>query len=188
MAVPDDFRKEMAMVGDWQVTSQRVVYDTPKREEDEDVKSGRLAIGIRKRKFEGQEEEDEAGETVVRRGWGSTTRTYPSANDEEDDLEVLLNNAKSLKRGDQDLGDKKPQMPVPPADRADTAIKEEDAPYHAPDVPSIKREESSDTSAIPDATPAQDEAEAAPIKSELGAQEPGVVFKKRKAKPMRQKE
>jgi len=183
VAVPDDFRKEMAIAGDWQVTYQRAIYDTPKKEEEEDVKPDRLAIGVRKRKFEGQEEEEEAGETVIRRGWGSTTRAYPGAIDEAHDLDVLFNSTRALKRGDQALGDTKSRSPLPHVDEADEATH-----HRATEAPSIKREETLDTPALPDAVPAHDDTEAAPIKSEQDAQEPGVVFKKRKAKPLRQNE
>lgn len=185
VAVPDDFRKEMAMAGDWQVTSQRVIYDTPKKEDGEDAQPDRLAIGVRKRKFEGQEEEEEAGETVVRRGWGSTTRTYPSANNKEDDeLEALLNSTKTLKRDDSNTIDKERRQ----KGQADHPIKGEGAQNEVPDGLSIKREESSDTSAAPDTIPAQGKAEDALIKPEQDAQELGVVFKKRKAKPIRHRE
>ena len=68
VAVPEDFRREMAMAGDWQTTSERLVYDNDfvKKEDGDDVKADGLNIGVRKRKFEGLEEEAEAGETVVR--------------------------------------------------------------------------------------------------------------------------
>lgn len=36
-----------------------------------------LNVGVRKRKLDGQEEEKEAGTTVVRKGWVSTKRGYP---------------------------------------------------------------------------------------------------------------
>ena len=94
IAVPEDFRRETAMAGDWQTTSRRVIYDeapteeTVKREESQDVKP--VNIGVRKRKYEGQEEEEEAGGRVARKGWGSTTKTYPGV-EGADDLDDLLN-------------------------------------------------------------------------------------------------
>lgn len=183
VAVPDDFRKEMAMAGDWQVTSQRIVHDNSKKAEDEDIKPERLAVGVRKRKFEGQEEEEEAGETVVRRGWGSTTRICPGANDGEDDLDALLNGTKASKWDESTSTGKK----IGQEGHADDPNKGGHVHKGASDVPLIKRKESLDTSANPNAIPAQGEAETAFIKSEQNAQEPEVVFKKRKAKPIRQK-
>ncbi|KAK4695385.1 hypothetical protein P7C71_g2355, partial [Lecanoromycetidae sp. Uapishka_2] len=187
VAVPDEFRKEMAMAGDWQVTSQRVIYDAPKKE-DGDVKPDRLAIGVRKRKFEGQEEEEEAGEAVVRRGWGSTTRTYPGANDEGDDLDALLNGTKALKRNGQALIDTRSSSAGFQPAQADNPFKEEDADNGTPNVPSIKKETTLETFATLGAVPAQDDATSAPTKTEQDTEQPGVFFKKRKARPMRQKD
>ena len=97
VAVPEDFRREMAMAGDWQTTSQRVLYDTTqmdggikKEEVFEDSKNEILNVGVRKRKYEGEEEEEEAGEKLGRRGWGSTTRSYPGSTGHDDDLDALL--------------------------------------------------------------------------------------------------
>jgi len=86
--VPENFRSEMAMAGDWKVVSQKAVED-PSPEEQ-------LNVGVRKRKYEGQEEEEEAGETVVRRGWGSTIRRYPG--EDQADLDNLLFGTKIVKK------------------------------------------------------------------------------------------
>ncbi len=184
VAVPEDFRKEMAMVGDWQTTSQRPIYDTVKKEEASgDVKPEGLNVGVRKRKFEGQEEEEEAGETAVRRGWGSTIKTYPgTAGDGEDDLDALLGSTRTVKA---------------PAVGTESSILESRSELMdkqsmpeatgSSDVPSLKREDSSN-SGIPDAILNEGNvAENTTIKKEGEAAEPGVLFKKRKAKPIRQK-
>lgn len=80
VAVPDEYRADAALAGDWKIMSQRKI--------EEPVLDETLNKGVRKRKFEGQEEEEEAGETVVRRGWGSTVKRYPG--EDNDDLEALL--------------------------------------------------------------------------------------------------
>ena len=99
VAIPEEFRRELAMAGDWQTLSETPIYEGLKNEEgDEDAKHDGLNLGVRKRKYEGQEEEEEAGETVVRRGWGSTTRTFPGSSGEGDDLDALLGTAKVSKR------------------------------------------------------------------------------------------
>jgi hypothetical protein len=90
VAVPDEYRADLALAGDWKIVSQRKV--------DEPVIDESLNKGVRKRKLEGQEEEEEAGETVVRRGWGSTIRRYPG--DASDDLDALLS-VKSLKKQEE---------------------------------------------------------------------------------------
>ncbi|KAK0509460.1 hypothetical protein JMJ35_007854 [Cladonia borealis] len=186
VAVPEDFRKEMAMVGDWQTTSERLIYDNAKKEEDGgDIKPEGLNIGVRKRKFEGQEEEEEAGERVVRRGWGSTVRAYPGQEDDKD-LDALLTNTKILKRE----GGIEGSVPTEPSSRVggitnDYAQKE--ASLVAADGQVIKRENSTENVVLPDGTPEKAVAEAPTIKQEDDAAATGVVFKKRKAKPIRQK-
>ena len=187
VAVPEDFRKEMAMVGDWQTTSERLIYDNVKKEEDSgDVKPEGLNIGVRKRKFEGQEEEEEAGETVVRRGWGSTVRAYPGQDDDKD-LDSLLMTTKILKREEGDSEGKAATSPFSGAGAVINQSAEEDTPLIAADGPRIKREESSGNVVLPETMPEKHGVEAPAIKQEDDAVVMGVVFKKRKAKPIRQK-
>lgn len=73
IAVPDEYRGDMALPGDWQVLSQK-----PIELDQQNGSQASLSVGIRKRKFEGLEEEEEAGETVKKKGWGSTTKEYPT--------------------------------------------------------------------------------------------------------------
>lgn len=190
VAVPEDVRREMAMAGDWQTTSERLVYENDflKKEEDEDVKSGGLNVGVRKRKFEGQEEEEEAGETVIRRGWGSTIRTYPGAEGAADELKTLLKNTKRVIREGENLqasGYGRPSRPEH-ADSLDTT--KESMP--APDAPAIKKEESAGFGGSLDTILTQRTVVEAPpvsLKQEESPPDYGVFFKKRKAKPIRQK-
>ena len=188
VAVPDDFRKEMAMAGDWQVTSQRIICDISKEEADEDVKSERLAVGVRKRKFDGQEEEEEADETVVRKGWGSTTRSYPGITDDEHDLNALLSNTKALRRSDLQLEEGKHSDPAPRKDHIPAATEKGDAHDQGLVVPPIKNEDGLESAEDMGNIPAQETREAASFKSEEREQGLNVVFKKRKAKPIRCKE
>lgn len=189
VAIPEDFRREMAMAGDWQTTSERPVYDNDsvKKEEAEDVKPGGLNVGVRKRKFEGQEEEEEAGETVVRRGWSSTTRAYPGSGGDGDDLSTLLQSTKRVTREGDNL-----QTP-----RSGRLSQPEQVDSHVPtkdsepglDSPRIKGEEPADSIGVPDtiSSDAVVEAPLEPLKQEELSPDSGVVFKKRKAKPIRQR-
>ena len=187
VAVPEDFRKEMAMAGDWQTTSERLIYDTVKKEEESgDVKPEGLNIGVRKRKFEGQEEEEEAGETVVRRGWGSTVRAYPGEGDDKD-LDALLMTTKVLEREEGDVHGKTATSPFPGAGAVISHPKEKDISKIAADGRHIKREESSGNVVLPETMPEKDVVQAPAIKQEDNAAATEVVFKKRKAKPIRQK-
>ena len=178
------------MAGDWQTTSERVVYDNnflKKEENSEDAKFGGLNVGVRKRKFEGQEEEEEAGETVIRKGWGSTLRTYPGAGGDENDLDLLLKSTKRIIRegeGLQALGSVRSSRP----EQADSqATTRESQP--ALDVPAIKREESAGSGGVLDTISdraAAIEAPAVSLKQEENPPACGVFFKKRKAKQIRQ--
>lgn len=93
VAVPDEYRADLALVGDWKIVSQRKV--------DEPVIDESLNKGVRKRKLEGQEEEEEASETVVRRGWGSTIKRYPGEG--SDDLDALLSVKTLNKQEDREI-------------------------------------------------------------------------------------
>lgn len=95
--VPDDFRAQMAMPGSWQTISKPV--EEPSTSEDS------LNIGVRKRKLEGQEEEEEEIRGAPKhRGWGTTTRRYPGETDS--DLDVLLSASIVKKQADSSLGSK----------------------------------------------------------------------------------
>ena len=178
------------MAGDWQTTSERLIYENDflKKEEAGDVKPEGLNVGVRKRKIEGQEEEEEAGETVVRKGWGSTIRTYPGAGGDEEDLDTLLKSTKRVIRegeGMQTLGSGRSSRLEQKDDHATT-----EETRIGLDSPAIKKEESTGSGGIPDTVlnkTAPTEASPKSLKQEENAPDSGVVFKKRKAKPIRQK-
>ncbi len=178
------------MAGDWQTTSERLVYENDflKKEEVGDVKPEGLNVGVRKRKIEGQEEEEEAGETVVRKGWGSTIRTYPGTGGDEEDLDMLLKSTKRVIReseGAQTFGSRRSSRP----EQKDNHNTTEEIQLGL-DSPAIKKEESTGSGGIPDTIlnkPSLMEAPPDSLKQEENASDSGVVFKKRKAKPIRQK-
>ena len=186
VAVPDDFRKEMAMAGDWQTVSERPVYDTIKQEgdlndrkpHDADDKAEALNKGVRKRKYEGQDEEEEAGERVVRKGWGSTTRMYPPAAGDVD-LDALLNGTKKKQGQSIDEGTaSSTSNDLPAKDEGLNSTAKIDLAHS---TPLIKKEESDHGNDVPDPASLVD----TPVKQE---EEPaaGFVFKRRKPKPIRQ--
>lgn len=178
VSVPDEFRPDMAMAGDWSVVSQRVIEDG-----DGEKKPDAIALGVRKRQTE--EEEEEAIE-AKRTKWGKAHRTHPV---EEDvgDLDALLSNV--TRKGKE-----------PAKLEAKSGVKSE--------VNSeVKTESELDTEALPSSnTGPKDEAQApANIKKEASdgdiaiaippevkaeGEDPmttGIVFKKRKPKNIRQK-
>ncbi len=167
VAIPEEYRGEMAMAGEWKTVSERAISGA----EDEylDQKPGSLLnVGVRKRKFEGQEEEEAAGETVARKGWGSGTRSYPG-DAEDDDLDALLSGtgfgkpAKQPSPSFQDVDIDKKGEKVPSKDGTDVKTGNE--------IPAIKKVDS------------------APVKDYVDDEEstPTFVFKKRKAKVSKDK-
>ncbi|KAL2109454.1 hypothetical protein VUR80DRAFT_2441 [Thermomyces stellatus] len=167
----------MAMAGEWTVTSTRVIEE---KGEEEDV--ARKAVGVRKREVtEEEREEEEAvrGLFKRRKGWGRDLKRLPEEKDKE--LEELLSG---------DLGAKEVKEEVKAEDRDEKVkveVKEEEDGSRQeeagePEVkteeggPKIKTEEG-DESDLPSAE-AKGPAENEP---------PAPVFKKRKAKNIRQK-
>ena len=95
VAVPEEYRGDIALAGEWQTLSETKV-DT------EGLEGAAKSIGVRKRKHDGDEEEDEyMPEPVARQGWGSRMRTYPGAQDEDEDLDALLASTKDMKKTKQ---------------------------------------------------------------------------------------
>jgi len=132
--IPEEQRAHLGQAGGWTVISQRVI--------DEAAVEEPLSIGVRKRKYEGQDEEEEAGETVVRRGWGSTTKRYPTETTE--DLDVLLATHKVKKVDETSVKPDDPDNPDNPDSKEKTDFGETDAASEQPPV-AIAKEEFSDT-------------------------------------------
>lgn len=179
VSIPSEFRSDMAMPGEWQVTAERVIDP-----EGEEKKPEALALGVRKRVV--GEEEEELNEAKKRR-WGSTYRTHPTE-EEDNDLDTLLSNA--TRKGKE------------PETKVETKVEVKEEASDPPGIPEPTSEGALPVSAVKTESPSgldgQDEAEAAkvldsipPISEAKPEIEdliaPGVVFKKRKAKNIRQK-
>ncbi|KAL8776747.1 MAG: hypothetical protein Q9213_008146 [Squamulea squamosa] len=184
VAVPEEFRKEMAMAGDWQTIAQRPILDRVKKEEGlEDFKDftpdPTLNVGVHKRKFKGQEEEEEAGATVIRKGWGSTVKRYPSLQgSDQGDLDLLLNRAAITS---QEVGGSNLAEPLH-LPKVETTYNPPDLSAAVPESgpPTIKREEFDS----PDSERLQNREVSSniPVKKEDEIEEPTILFKKRKTK------
>jgi hypothetical protein len=176
IAVPDEFRGEMAMAGDWKVISQRPVEETTSEDP--------LSVGVRKRKYEGLEEEEEAGEILAKRGWGSTSKKYPGANGADTpNLDALLSGVKSVKKEEPALDVKEEVEEKPVVTASEQRLNVGTSGIGASEgtnPPPIKKEESTSPSeSVPRSLQDIPTAE-----ESLGA---GVVFKKRKSKSTREK-
>lgn len=180
VAIPQEYRADMALAGEWQTMSET------KLESAEDLESAAKSIGVRKRKHEGDEEEDEhAPEPIERKGWGSRMKTYPGVTDDDEDLDALLASTKDIKRskagavpsGAVDTAEKSEVQqegfaPVPKTEAEGL----EPGPAKAQTLAAVKSEETEDSTG-PSVPPGEEK----PWSEET----PGIVFKKRKAKVIR---
>lgn len=177
VSLPDEFRSEMAMPGEWQVTSERIIDS-----ESTEKKPEALALGIRKREV--GEEEEELNEAKKRR-WGSTYRTHPTA-EEDVDLDVLLNNVtRKGKEPATKVEVKEEVKPILPEVNVSEGVAQGSGPegVDTPQPAGIKKEPSDGEAKVVDFLPSIDG-----VKQEgEEPSAPGVVFKKRKAKNIRQK-
>jgi hypothetical protein len=173
VAVPQEYRAEMALAGEWQTTSETRIE--PQQGLDGPTKS----VGVRKRKHEGEEEEDEhASEPVVNKGWGSRMRQYPGAPD-DGDLDDLLASTQDIKKTKTftpkvELVEQEttPEEPTHTAKKEDAPTKLETQDTDEPTVVKMEKPNPSSEPATEEKPPSEDAA-------------PGVVFKKRKPKTMR---
>ncbi|OQE20754.1 hypothetical protein PENFLA_c016G00086 [Penicillium flavigenum] len=174
VAVPQEFRADMAMAGDWQTTSETVI------EVKQGLEGPTKSVGIRKRKLEGEEEGDEhAPEPIINKGWGSRMRQYPGAQEEEG-LDDLLASTKDIKRT-------KTFTPKVELDEQETATEPTAPTMKTEDDPNKpEAQETNGPVTVKTEEPAQSLVE--PVIEEKPQSEdaaPGVVFKKRKPKAMR---
>ena len=171
VVVPEGFRKENAMVGDWQTTAHKVIRDAQpevKHEQGTDVKPG-LNIGVRKRKIEEKEEVEEENvklqEGTRRPRYGRDLRTLP---EDDDDLDALLGSAMCvLKKQKTNPMDEKME-PIP---AESTGERQEDQLEEPKDKPASVQQEASDESNL---MPLQTE-NIPPEDDDVGS-----IFKKRK--------
>jgi hypothetical protein len=152
VAVPEEYRRDMSIQGDWSTVSERVIYPRPVKSDDEDGHDG-LAFGTRKRKLDEDEEQDAK---LHPKAWGSRLKTYPGAKDKhEDDLDALLLGVTTKKKVKSE---------------ADPLLKEEGPTENAETLAAVPD--------IADAGNTEPEQKVEP-KSE---QDAPIVFKKRKSK------
>lgn len=179
VAIPDEYRGDMALAGEWQTLSETKI---------EEIEGAAKSIGVRKRKHDGDEEDedDESGnpsERLVSQGWGSRMRVYPGAQNDDDDegLDALLASTRDLKKAKVPLPDANLELSKsveePKPELASSVKKEEDAAeskdQETGSTTHVKTEEPSVLSITPtEEKPSVEDA-------------PGPVFKKRKAKVMR---
>ncbi|KAL5621808.1 hypothetical protein BROUX41_005753 [Berkeleyomyces rouxiae] len=172
VAIPSELRPDMAIAGEWTITSTRIIPD--KREGDGQKTVASLATGIRKREV--TEEEKETEEAMSRlfkkpRKWGHDSKLAPS---EDKELDALLGSSlfgsKAAPKAEESLVKEESEE-----DKSNTKLESNSGSAQAPTdelapEPKIKTEPQDDVpSSLAETT------------------EPAVVFKKRKSKNIRQK-
>jgi hypothetical protein len=172
VAVPEEFRGDMALAGEWQTLSETKI-------DPEGLEGAAKSIGIRKRKHEGEEEEEEhAPEPLVSKGWGSRMKTYPGAQDDDEDLDALLESTKDLKKTKTAMPTTTTEEPQERNQESAPVVKTED---EAPDSKTVETNEPPEVKTEgPGNVPAPTVDEKPPAEEAAGP-----VFKKRKPKVMR---
>ncbi|KAI9857230.1 MAG: hypothetical protein M1824_004906 [Vezdaea acicularis] len=194
VAIPEEFRGEMAMVGDWEVLHERVVGSAPQQDPDQEGGEVEGSLGVRRKRtrtadgdaaaaMSGDEEEKfQVGHNPRKKRWGDTLKTYPALNlagdeeEEKDDLDALLQAALPTK--------KEGLKPVSHPDLP--GLKTEDSGF-----PTIKKEEEEEEGGDQAVTAAREVApiaHVAGVKTEEGVELPptdageDIIFKKRKTR------
>ncbi|KAI9150185.1 hypothetical protein HJFPF1_09940 [Paramyrothecium foliicola] len=177
VAAPDTVRPEMAVPGEWTVTQTRIIE--PKKDEDDEDKVEKRATGVRKREVtEEDKEEEDAVQGLFKkpRRWGRDSKLM--AQEEDEELDALLNGSLvTVKQAEDD--EKIKQEPDSEAGAAASETKAEED-YVKPEPDDAVQGLSTDTGAS--------ESRETAVKNEDGGDSPPpVVFRKRKAKGLRQK-
>lgn len=114
ITVPDEYRGDLALAGDWQTVAQRPIA------RNGGVPSESLSTGVRKRKVEEVDEEETSNvQFTTRKTWGSTTKTYPGTGSGSDSA---LNDL--LSRGTLPKKEPLPEIKSEPNDQTDDGKKE----------------------------------------------------------------
>jgi hypothetical protein len=191
--IPTELRPELALAGEWTVTSTRVLKDPEQGDDSKDSTnpSGRAA-GIRKRdrdKTEEELEEEEALKTLFKKPkrWGRETKSMPTEGDDE--LDQLLSGTLVKPKKEEGVEDEVKVQPDP-----EPEIKAEEVGPQDPEVldvvkqenvknapPLIKHESTGGFEGLPSDIPLAPAAQ-----TDAGEAQPAVVFKKRKPKNVRQ--
>lgn len=187
--LPTELRPELALAGEWTVTSTRVLKKPGQDEDSKDsLSAAARAAGVRKREREKTEEEleeEDALKTLFKKPktWGRATKEMPVEGDDE--LDQLLSGTlvKTKKEEGEDVQVKPdPEPKTEPEDAKPTVIFDVVKKEDVKDAPLlIKHESTGGLGGLPGNIPPAPQAQI-----EVNESQPAVVFKKRKAKAVRQ--
>lgn len=201
VALPQEFRNELAMPGEWSVTSTTIVEDKSNADDEDEQAGISTARGVHKReRTEEQLEHEEAVKGLFKkpRRWGRDSRGLAEGSE---DLDALLSGGLMVKKKDEveeELKQEEDQRPV--KDESVEAegqggvkkedgiqtVKEEPEEDSGPILAEIKAEGGKEP-ALPPVDGTNVKTEDGEKGTEAAADVPVVAFKKRKAKNIRQK-
>lgn len=182
VAVPEEFRREVALAGDWErVSAKPVVTAETMRVKSEggEANIDGLAFGIRKRKFEDQIEGEAMHAVVKKQAWGSKFKTYPGKEGNGDsDLDALLGGLAPKKEptSEEEIAVR------PEADSVAAAIKSEQTSEPKDEEANLVLDvpgKTTEPNILETGVKAEEESKLSTIPELPGA---GIVFKKRKPK------
>ncbi|KIW06837.1 uncharacterized protein PV09_02517 [Verruconis gallopava] len=184
VAIPEEFRREMAMAGDWQtIKVTRIEQAKPKENGSEDTKEG-VAFGIRKRRFEDQEEEEailgtgDAAAPRKNRNWGNRMKAFPGSKKVDDeDIDALLGSVtvkRDLKKEADEADDASATVAADPK-----GVKVEVTEEKKTEMPELKKSESNEELEAAAKLQAASAPEDTSAKA-INTPGTGIVFKKRK--------
>ncbi|KAM0722984.1 hypothetical protein Q7P37_001182 [Cladosporium fusiforme] len=174
VALPEELKREVTGVGDWQTTSttvtqsggsgSRTLAEIKREEEESAAASGALSKGVHKRKAEDDEDVRDEEAAPKKKIWGSSFKSYPGSKNEDDDqdLDALLSGVS-----------KKPAETMPTTASHDA---EHEAEAKVESADAVKPEPTTNADAAEDVAKQEESGEAAITAP------PPVMFKKRKAK------
>lgn len=146
VAIPEEYRRDMSIQGEWATVSETPVYSRPAKSTSDDQDEDTKAFGVRKRKLDDEEDQDLK---LAPKAWGSRLKSYPGASaNAEEDLDALLSSATTKKEvksessdllkkeGDTDTADAIASVPdIAEAASTESAVKAE--PKQEQDVPVV---------------------------------------------------
>ncbi|KAI9821417.1 MAG: hypothetical protein M1826_000698 [Phylliscum demangeonii] len=189
VAIPDEYRGHVALAGEWQILSETVVHP---RTDDEGTerKSAVRRTGRFKREHSGDDDADDDDDDDGdgdghkaprrRRNWGSSTRTYPTAPAHDDPLDALLRRRAPASDSSPMTGAATTARPTENGREDGTAVKTE------PGESAVVKIEPGESAVLTQAATAA--LAPAPGDRDVGDDAGvNVLFKKRKAKNIRQK-
>lgn len=180
VSIPQEFRGDLAMAGDWTVTATTIVEEKPAGDDDRPEAKAR---GVHKRERTDEEQEEEkAVKSLFKkpRRWGRDPRGVQG----DEDLDALLSGGLVVKKTEEEEESAGIVKKEDDAEAEGEGEGEEVPEKVAPELPDVKKEEERELKDVP---LVKEDDSALREQDGSGGDVPVVAFKKRKPKNIRQK-